>query len=133
MDDSRPKKQKRARLHASEVPRFESVTRSILRGVWTSMSGTVTPLVLFSIDELRAYIHTTLCQRENLLQDQSPLGESPLVRGNKSCGIQFIVQGPRAVRLSAIWASDVNMIYFYDARGERFMKVPLRYRLQGAA
>lgn len=94
------------------------------------MSDLAAPLVLFSLDELRDYVHRTLCRHENLLQDQSPLGESPLVRGGKSCGIQYIVQGPRSVRLSAIWASDVNMLYFYDTRGERFLKIPLRYRIQ---
>jgi hypothetical protein len=96
------------------------------------MSNLAAPLVLFSLDELREYIHRTLCRRENLLPDQSPLGELPLTRSGASCGIQFILQGPRAVRLSAIWASDLNVVYFYDTRGERFMKVPLRYRLQHA-
>lgn len=96
------------------------------------MSNPAAPLVLFSLDELREYIHRTLCRRENLLPDQSPLGELPLTRSGASCGIQFILQGPRAVRLSAIWASDLNIVYFYDTRGERFMKVPLRYRLQHA-
>lgn len=97
------------------------------------MSDLAAPVVLFSLDELREYIHRTLCRHENLLQDQAPLGELPLTKGGKSCGIQFIVQGPRAVRMSAIWASELNVVYFYDTRGERFLKVPLRYRLQRAA
>jgi hypothetical protein len=93
------------------------------------MTEMVAPLALFSLDELREYVHSTLCRRENLLAEQSPLGELPLMRGGQSCGIQFVVQGPRAVRLSAIWASDINVIYFYDTKGERYMKIPLRYRL----
>lgn len=97
------------------------------------MSDLAAPLVLFSLEELREYVHRTLCRRENLLQDQSPLDESPLYRGGQRCGIQFVVHGPRSVRLSAIWASDLNVIYLYDTRGERFMKIPLRYRLQRAA
>lgn len=92
------------------------------------MTETVSPVALFSLDELREFVHRTLCRRENLLADQSPLGELPLIRGGRSCGIQFIVQGPRAVRLTAIWASDENIIYMYDARGERYMKVKLKYR-----
>lgn len=94
------------------------------------MSDMAPPVTLFSLDELREYVHRALCRRENLLPEQSPLGELPLLRGGKSCGIQFIVQGPRALRLSAIWASDLNVIYFYDSRGERYLKVPLRYRLK---
>lgn len=97
------------------------------------MTETAPPVALFSLDELRDYVHRTLCRRENLLVEQSPLGELPLMRSGQSCGIQFIVQGPRAVRLSAIWASDLNVIYFYDARGERYMKVALRYRLTKTA
>ncbi|MES2793274.1 MAG: hypothetical protein V4719_26930 [Planctomycetota bacterium] len=97
------------------------------------MTETVAPLALFSLDELREYVHSTLCRRENLLAEQSPLGELPLMRAGQSCGIQFVVQGPRAVRLSAIWASDINVIYFYDTKGERYMKIPLRYRLTKTA
>ena len=97
------------------------------------MTETAPPVALFSLDELREYVHRTLCRRENLLAEQSPLGELPLMREGRNCGIQFIVQGPRAVRLSAIWASDLNVIYFYDARGERYLKVSLRYRLTKAA
>lgn len=93
----------------------------------TELAPTV---ALFSIDELREYVHRALCQRENLLLEQSPVAELPLLRGGKQCGIQFIVQGPRALRLSAIWASDLNVIYLYDSRGERYLKVSLRYRLK---
>ncbi len=96
------------------------------------MSDKVPPVALFSHDDLREYVHETLCRRENLLREQSPLSELPLLRGGKYCGAQFIVQGPRALRLSAIWALDLNVIYFYDSRGERYLKTPLRYRLKPA-
>ena len=82
-----------------------------------------------SIDDLRSYVHKTLCQQENLLEDQFELSEMELVRRSRSCGLQFSIHGPRNVRLGAIWAADHNMIYFYDARGERFSKVRLRQRL----
>ena len=97
------------------------------------MTETAAPLALFSLDELREYIHQTLCQRENLLRDQSPLEELPLMRNGRGCGIQFIVHGPRAMRLSAIWVSDLNVMNLYDATGERYLKVPLRYRLEWTA
>jgi hypothetical protein len=37
------------------------------------------------------------------------------------------------VRLEAIWVLDRNTIYFYDARGTRFLKVQLAERLAGSA
>lgn len=94
------------------------------------MTDLAAPVSLHSLDELRDYIHQALCRRENLLVEQSPLSETPLLRAGGVCGIQFTVHGPRAVRLSAIWAADLNVIYLYDARGERYLKVPLRYRLK---
>lgn len=97
------------------------------------MSETVSPVALFSHEEMREYVHKLLCRRENLLPEQSSLSEQPLMRGGKYCGAQFTVHGPRALRLSAIWAQDLNVIYFYDSRGERYLKLPLRYRLKAAA
>ena len=87
------------------------------------------PLAQNSLAELREYIHRTLCRHENLLPDQSPMRELLLMRDGRSCGIQFVVQGPRAVQLSAIWDSNLKVVNFYDATGERYLKVPLRDRL----
>lgn len=97
------------------------------------MTETDLTLALFSWAELREYIHHILCRSADLLAEQSPLAELPLIRAGRRCGIQFILQGPRNLRLSAIWASDLNVIYFYDANGERGLKVALRYRLTRTA
>jgi hypothetical protein len=78
-----------------------------------------------SVAGLRSFIHATLCARENLVADQFAMRETPLVVCGAPCGLQFMIRGPRSVRLSAVWASDANTIYFYDARGERFLKVRL--------
>ena len=82
-----------------------------------------------SLDDLRQYVHRTLCERENLVNDQFSMSEMPLNRRGRNCGLQFSLHGPRNVRLGAIWASDQNQIYFYDTRGIRFLKVRLRQRL----
>lgn len=82
-----------------------------------------------SLGDLRAFIHQTLCEKEGLLADQFPLSEMSLVRRKRFCGLQFSLQGPREVRLGAIWASDHNVVYFYDARGERYLKMKLNRRL----
>ena len=82
-----------------------------------------------SLNDLRAYIHHTLCEKENLLADQFEMTEMQLKRRGRECGLQFSLQGPRSVRLGAIWASDQNLIFFYDARGERYLKIRMRQRL----
>lgn len=82
-----------------------------------------------SIDDLRSYVHKTLCEKESLVANQFRLSEMQLTRRNRNCGLQFSIHGPRSVRLGAIWAIDHNLIYFYDAHGERFAKVRLKQRL----
>ena len=82
-----------------------------------------------SLVDLRSFVHQTLCEKENLLADQFTLAESPLRRRGAPCGIQFTLQGPRSVRLGAVWAADQNQVYFYDARGERYLKMRLPHRI----
>jgi hypothetical protein len=82
-----------------------------------------------SLNDLRAFIHQTLCEKENLLEDQFQMTEMQLFRRGRDCGLQFSLHGPRSVRLGAIWASDQNMIYLYDASGNRYLKLRLRHRL----
>ncbi len=81
------------------------------------------------LDDLREFIHLKLCECENLVREQFTMTEMQLTRRGRDCGLQFCLQGPRSVRLGAIWASDHNIIYFYDARGTRYLKVKLRQRL----
>jgi hypothetical protein len=80
------------------------------------------------LDHLRAFIHKTLCDRENILPDQFERNETPLLRGGRDCGLHFWVQGPRSVRLEAFWETERNIVFFYDARGNRFLKVELPER-----
>ena len=80
---------------------------------------------IHNLDELRAFVHTTLCSRENILEDQFGLTETPLSRGGRTCGLHFFLHGPRNIRLEAIWVADRNLLYFYDARGVRFLKIQL--------
>ena len=75
--------------------------------------------------ELREFIHAELCRRENLVPEQFQMNEIELKRCGRPCGLQFSIYGPRQVRLSAVWASDRNMVYFYDAGGARYNKVQL--------
>ena len=85
-----------------------------------------------ALDDLRTFVHRTLCQRENILPDQFSLTESPMLRQGQSCGLEFCLHGPRSIRLGAIWVEDHNVIYFYDAGGQRFRKVQLLQRVSHA-
>jgi hypothetical protein len=78
-----------------------------------------------TLDELQSFVRTKLCDKENLLLEQTKVRHSPLIKQGKLCGYQFSVQGPRQVRLGAVWASDHNDVYFYDTRGTRYYKVHL--------
>ena len=82
-----------------------------------------------TLDELRQFIHKTLCEKENLLVDQFTMTEFQLIRGKQPCGIQFSLRGPRNVRLTAIWVTDQNMVYLYGARGLRYAMLRLTNRL----
>lgn len=86
-----------------------------------------------TLDDLRAFVHTVLCERENILADQFGLREVQIVRGGQPCGMEFRLQGPRSIRLGAIWNSDHNTLYFYDTRGDRFLKLQLTQRFAKAA
>jgi hypothetical protein len=78
------------------------------------------------------------CRRESAPVSRGPLGSrqpprlvrpTRLTRGNVPCALQFCLRGPRNVRLAAIWVADQNVVYLYDARGERYAKLRLTNRL----
>jgi hypothetical protein len=75
-----------------------------------------------SVDALHRYVHERLCQHENLVADQFAMEVTPLTRRGTFCGLTFYLRGPRSVRLGAVWAADLNQLYLYDAKGERFSK-----------
>lgn len=83
---------------------------------------------LATLEELHAYVHATLCQSENLLEEQFQTRQRPLFARGQLCALEFTLQGLRSIRLGAIWAADQNVIYFYNARGERALKVRLTQR-----
>ena len=78
-----------------------------------------------SIDELREFIRQKLGQQENLLAEQFPMTETKLRQGGTECGRQFVLHGPRSVRLIAIWVAAQNELYFYDTLGKRSEKMKL--------
>jgi hypothetical protein len=86
-----------------------------------------------TLDELRRYIHESLCAKENLVPNEFAISEVRLIRDGQMCGMQFCLRGPRSVRLAAIWAADRNAVYLYDAKGQRYAKVVLPRQLTNDA
>jgi hypothetical protein len=84
---------------------------------------------IHTLDELRQFIHKNLSEKENLLDDQLRITEVRLTSGSGPCGLQFCLRGPRNVRLAAIWVADRNVVYLYDASGERYAKLRLTNEL----
>ncbi len=78
-----------------------------------------------NVDDLHRYVHEALCEKENLLENQFETFRSVLKKAEKICGIHFALRGPRNLRLSAVWSADQNLLFFYDAKGERYEKATL--------
>lgn len=76
-------------------------------------------LELPTFEELRDFVHRTLCARAEL-DLSTPLLEAPLYRRGKVCGAEFTLLGARSCRLSAIWETIEGRILFYDQLLQRF-------------
>lgn len=82
-----------------------------------------------TVEELHEFVHQELCATENLLAEQFTTRSQLLFVKSQLCAIQYSLLGLRSIRLGAIWAADQNVIYFYNARGERVIKVRLTKRI----
>jgi hypothetical protein len=82
-----------------------------------------------TLEHLRHFVHITLCRKENLLEYQFPMTELELQQNGRRCGVQFVLHGPRSVRLSAVWAELANEVLLYDATGHRLGRIRLPNRL----
>ena len=78
-----------------------------------------------SIDDLKSYVYWVLCRDNQLLGGDHPTSENYLRRGSDICGMFFYLQGPRAVRLTAVWDREGNRVFFYDFNGRRYREVEL--------
>lgn len=78
-----------------------------------------------TLETLKEYVFSVLCQHDQLEPTQTPLFQSLVTRGNRTCGLFFQVQGPRMVKTYAVWAADEARILFYDSQGTRFAETKL--------
>ena len=83
------------------------------------------PAEIRTLDDLRDFVHLSLCRKENLLEHHFPMTELELKRRDQICGFQFTLHGPRSVRLSAVWDRIRNQVLLYDAVGRRFARISL--------
>jgi hypothetical protein len=78
-----------------------------------------------TLEELQAFVHRALCQRDKLDPQQTPIRSSVIRRSGRTCGMFFQVQGPRLLSSYAVWAGDENRIILYDSSGARAGEVAL--------
>jgi len=78
-----------------------------------------------TIDQLREFVYLTLCEYGHFEPGAFPMSEHILLRSGDPCGMHFCLQGPREVRVSAIWETDGNGVFFYGSDGRRFRKIQL--------
>lgn len=79
-----------------------------------------------SLEDLRVFVHLLLCEKENLLEHHFPMTELELKKGSDCCGYQYILHGPRSVKLSAVWDRIRNEVLLYDAVGSRYRRISLK-------
>jgi hypothetical protein len=73
-----------------------------------------------TFDDLRKHVLQALCAHDQLDSAQTPLRQALISRRGKPCGLFFQVQGPRMVKVYAVWAGEENRILYYDSTGFRF-------------
>jgi len=82
-------------------------------------------LACAAVEELAAFIHQVLCEKDALDPNQTPLFRTPLCQGERVCGLIFHVEGPRLLKTSAVWSADDERVIFYDSTGLRFQETRL--------
>ena len=78
-----------------------------------------------AVEDLAAFVHTVLCEKDALDPAQTPLHQALITRGGRPCGLFFQVHGPRLVKIYAVWAGEEHRILFYDSTGLRFAETRL--------
>jgi hypothetical protein len=78
-----------------------------------------------TLEELRKYVHESLCAPDRLDPGQTPLYQGMVKRKDRPCGLFFQVRGPRQLKTYALWVGEENRILFYDSTGLRFAETRL--------
>ena len=89
--------------------------------------STVAVVSLQTTQELKDFVHNTLCALDRLDPVQCPLSSVPLLRKGRPCGSTFQVIGPRQLRTSAIYSADDARLLIYDSTGTRVKEYRLNF------
>jgi hypothetical protein len=73
-----------------------------------------------TLEDLQKYVLQTLCARDHLDPNQTPIYRALIKRSGRPCGLFFLVQGPRLLKTYATWVGEENRILFHDSTGVRF-------------
>lgn len=108
--------QRASRSRSLGVPENHHLASIAMKPSVQSLPGT---------DDILKYVHQMLCSHDNLDPQQAPLRHFRIIRSGRLCGFFFQVNGPRAVKVYAVWASDENRILFFDSAGTRYAETRL--------
>ena len=78
-----------------------------------------------TMEKLKQHVLHKLCEHDKLDPAQTPLLQAVITRRGAPCGLFFQAQGPRLLKVYAVWASDENRILFYTCSGERIAETRL--------
>jgi hypothetical protein len=84
-------------------------------------------LPIANLKDLRDYVQRQLCDQNELEVGAFQLTERVLEKRGSPCGIFFCLHGPRSVKLTAIWETTSNTIFFYGSTGERVQRIQLAH------
>jgi len=90
----------------------------------------ISVIALSTVASLQAFVRNTLCERDRLDPGQTPFFRTPVLRDGKVAGVLYHVDGPRMLRLSAIWSEAEHRILFYDPSGVHWLEVRLTEALE---
>ncbi len=84
-----------------------------------------TVVALPTLEKLRQHVRETLCAHDKLDLESTPFFQGLVIRRGQPCGLFFEVQGPRLLRLYALWVAEENRVLFYDHAGQRYAETRL--------
>lgn len=76
--------------------------------------------------QLDKLVHQLLCEWAVLEPDESPLRSEVVYRRGRPCGLLYVVEGPRQIRPSAIWAAEEQRLIVYDSQARRLQELRLQ-------
>ena len=76
-------------------------------------------------EAVREFVRDELCEKNELEKDAFQMLERVLVKNGKQVGFYFCIHGPRSVRLTAVWDTCKNLVFFYDSLGRRSASHPI--------